>query len=863
MTWPRTARLVFSIIPCLIAGQTLLHRTGAAEFDEPIRPFLEKYCLRCHDGATTEGGANLSRMTTERDLLAQRDLWLAAAEQVTREDMPPKGDVPELLERAAFSSWIDATLRGIDVSKYRSPGHVPMARLTKAEYRNTLRDLLGVDLRAGEDVLPDDAEGASGFTNDRAALSLTTEQLDAYLSAAERAVAGVMALIRAPERKTWQAEAMERSPAKLSARGEGVILVHPDHELKTDHEFAVDGWYEFRLQAAVLGKPCVAELRIDGEPVASVRVESKLPVQAVATGFVRAGRHAVSIQSRNLVPGTPLPPDINRIVDDRARERAPRLSPLPGESKTARKTREDLNEKAWGMQECHEWLRALGPGGDPRQINLRRVYLVERRGHWERLRDKLAAETGLTAAEIERRWRAENAARLADNEKLLAAVAEVKWEDWERWQGKLSVDSLTLVGPVRPINPRGGWNLAGAMQGELEGVIRELLPRAFRRPVPEAEAARYVAMPFEAALTAILTSPRFLFRDELSSEGRSGKLAWELDDHALAARLSYFLWQSMPDDEMFDLAAAGLLRDPATLAAQADRMLDDARADAFFEAFAFDWLGIRELGRSVAPDPARFPEFTSELADAMRGEAVATLASAFREDWPLIQLIDSPVAYLNATVARHYHIPGVEGEAFRPVKLPDARRGGLLGMGSVLVATSSPARTNPVRRGVWVLERLLGDDPGDALPTAGELPGDAGEARGKTLREELDLHRTRVDCARCHERIDPIGFGLENFDATGRWRETEAGRPIDASGRLPDGRLFEGPAALKKLLREERRADFEETVARRLLAYALGRELRFFDDPVIGELRSHVTAKALVRAVVSSDPFRRQAVVEK
>jgi hypothetical protein len=204
----------------------------------------------------------------------------------------------------------------------------------------------------------------------------------------------------------------------------------------------------------------------------------------------------------------------------------------------------------------------------------------------------------------------------------------------------------------------------------------------------------------------------------------------------------------------------------------------------------------------------------------------------------------------------------VEGDTFRPVALTDARRGGLLGLGSVLVATSSPARTNPVRRGAWVLERLLGEDPGEPLPTAGELPGEAGEARGRTLREELDLHRSKAECARCHDRIDPIGFGLENFDATGRWRDIEAGRPVDAGGVFPDGREFSGPVELKRALKERHR-DFEENLLRRLLAFALGRELRYFDEPTIAELATAVesapSAKSLVRIVVTSDPFRRQS----
>jgi hypothetical protein len=213
-------------------------------------------------------------------------------------------------------------------------------------------------------------------------------------------------------------------------------------------------------------------------------------------------------------------------------------------------------------------------------------------------------------------------------------------------------------------------------------------------------------------------------------------------------------------------------------------------------------------------------------------------------------------------LAAHYGIPGVEGDAFRPVLLPDARRGGVLGLGSVLVATSSPARTNPVRRGAWVLERLLGEDPGEPLPTAGELPGEAGEARGRTLREELDLHRSRADCARCHDRIDPIGFGLENYDATGRWRDLEAGRPVDAGGRFPDGRAFTGPGELKRVL-DGKAGDFETNLLRRLLAFALGRELGYFDKPLIQELSATLaadpSAKALVRIVVTSEPFRRQA----
>lgn len=868
----------FPIIPCWVSGVTLLVQIGGvceeADFAAPIRSLLEEHCVRCHGGEKTEGGADLTGLTDELDLVRDRELWESVIEQVENEEMPPKGPFPTGEERTRLSGWLRERLDGIDWSRHRRPGHVTLPRLTKEEYRNTLRDLLGVDLRAGES-LPDDGEGASGFTNDRDALSIGEAQLDRYEESARRAVAGVLALTRPPAAGRIEAETMERSPAKLAARSDGVTLVHPDHEVRAEWDFPADGWYRFRLSAATRdGPPCVADLRIDGELAGSADVAAQAAGQTEMVeilAFVPASRHAVSIQSRNLVPRTPLPPDVVRLVDERARERAPRLGPLSAdEPEAVREAREDLNLKAWGIQECHEWLRELGPGGDPRQIDLRRVYLRERSQKWERQLVRLAAVAGRSAEDLRRLWEEQNAGRLAENAALLAAVAEVKWEDWSRWQGRLFVDRLEWSGPVRPGGPAVEWTLADALSdpvAEPRSIFADFLPRAFRRPVAEADVDRYAAAIPEAGwpavLTAVLTSPRFLYRDELAFEAGGAGEERALDDHALASRLSYFLWQTLPDGELSDLADAGLLNHPETLATQADRMLDDERAGAFFNAFALDWLGLRELGRTVAPDASKFPDFTPELAAAMREETVRTLAAVFREGRPAVELIDSGTAYWNGMLAGHYGVAGIEGADFRPVTVTDGRRGGLLGMGSVLVATSSPARTNPVRRGAWVLERLLGEDPGEPLPTAGELPGEAGESRGRTLREELDLHRTRAECARCHEKIDPIGFAMENYDAVGRWRDLEAGKPVDASGQLPGGRVFAGPEGLKAALLE-RRDDFEENLYRRLLAYALGRELHYFDEPEIRDRMAEFatgdrSARSMVRLVVRSVPFRRQS----
>jgi hypothetical protein len=278
---------------------------------------------------------------------------------------------------------------------------------------------------------------------------------------------------------------------------------------------------------------------------------------------------------------------------------------------------------------------------------------------------------GLAAAEIDRRWAEQNGPRLADNAGLLDAVAEVKWEDWTRWQGKLHIDRLEVAGPLRPEPPSGGWTLLDELaetNGSVEALLRELLPRAFRRPVLEDEVSRYAELSggsredgLSVALTAILTSPRFLYRDELPVSGGDAGGDRALDDFAMASRLSYFLWQTMPDAELFDLAASGLLADPATLAEQADRMLDDPKADAFFEAFSFDWLGIRELGRGIRPDPSRFPEFTEELGAQMREEAVRTVAAVFRGDRPVLELIDSATAHLTGKLAQHYGMPGWRG----------------------------------------------------------------------------------------------------------------------------------------------------------------------------------------------------------
>jgi hypothetical protein len=396
------------------------------------------------------------------------------------------------------------------------------------------------------------------------------------------------------------------------------------------------------------------------------------------------------------------------------------------------------------------------------------------------------------------------------------------------------------------------------------------LPRAFRRPVEESDlepylelytAARAEGRSFEEAvklaLRAVLVSPRFLFRIELE---RAGEGPQPLDDHELATRLSYFLWASMPDAELFRLADAGRLREPEVLEAQVARMLRDPRAEAFAEAFVSQWLGTSTLRTTAQPDSRRFPWYGPALAEALHREPVAFFLGLLKESGSLLDLLDAGYAYLNEELAEHYGIAGVEGQDFRRVELPSRERGGVLGMGAVHLITSYPRRTSPVLRGKWILEEILGTPAPPPPQNIKLLPPDDAPREGLTFRQRLEEHRKNPECTSCHQRMDPLGFALENFDVTGRWREEIGGVPVDASGALPGGESFAGPAELKRVLRE-RRDLFVKNLAERLLAYALGRGLERCDRPSVRRIVAALEAgdyraPALILEIVKSFPFQ-------
>jgi mono/diheme cytochrome c family protein len=407
-------------------------------------------------------------------------------------------------------------------------------------------------------------------------------------------------------------------------------------------------------------------------------------------------------------------------------------------------------------------------------------------------------------------------------------------------------------------------------------IIDAFLPRAFRRPALPGEAGRYLAL-FENArqrgesfdhaviyaLQAVLMSPHFLFRLEEPNSHREPRLA---GDYEIASRLSYFLWGTMPDQTLFDLAAAGKLSDPAELAAQVPRMLKDQKSLEFVDSFVEQWLGTRELGRDVKPDAKLFPAFyDAEIQSALRYEPILFFQEILVGNLSLLNLIDSRFSVFTNKLARHYGYE-MKGLKQQPAKvdLPEnSRRGGLLGMGAIMAVSSLPHRTSPVLRGKWVLDALLGTPPPPPLQDVPPLPDNREGEPPRTLRERLMEHRRNPVCGSCHNRIDPLGFPLEHYDVLGRWRETDEGRPIDAAGVLPDGARFDGPDQMKAVLME-RKELLLRNLASKMLAYALGRGLILEDtctvDRIVEALaKENYAAQTLIREIVLSVPFRYRA----
>jgi hypothetical protein len=447
-----------------------------------------------------------------------------------------------------------------------------------------------------------------------------------------------------------------------------------------------------------------------------------------------------------------------------------------------------------------------------------------------------------------------------------------------------AIDSVEIHGPFEATgvgdtpSRRAIFSCVPPGGGEETACAREILTRlatlAYRRPVDSGDAALATLLDFyeqgrrdggfeagiEQAIARILIDPQFLYRFEPRPEVLALGDVYAIDGFALASRLSFFLWSSIPDDELLRAAASGSLHEPAALERQVRRMLADARSAALIENFAGQWLKLRELDDALPQDAG----FDASLRAAFRRETELMFEHVLREDASVVELLAARYTFLNERLARHYEIDGVRGSYFRRVELPvDSPRGGLLGQGSILTATSVANRTSPVVRGAWIVENLLGAEVPPPPPgVEADLSGARSPAEAKTLRQRMEAHRTEPACAACHQLIDPFGFALENFDLVGRWREVDAGERIDATAVLPDGTAVDGPAALRRALLERSDA-FVTALTEKLMTYALGRILTADDGPAV---RAVVRAAAdadyrfseLVVGIASSAPFRMQ-----
>jgi hypothetical protein len=452
-----------------------------------------------------------------------------------------------------------------------------------------------------------------------------------------------------------------------------------------------------------------------------------------------------------------------------------------------------------------------------------------------------------------------------------------------------AIDSMHIVGPYHGMRPdmspsrRKIFICEPTRPSEERGCARTiaaaLARRAYRRQVKPGEIDALLQLyeqgragggfdtGIEWVVERLLVAPDFLFRVEREPVGARAGMPYRVSDVALASRLSFFLWSSIPDEELLRLAERGRLHDGAVLDGQVGRMLSDPRASALITNFAGQWLYLRNL-RGHAPDPDLFVDFDDNLREAFQRETELFLESQRREDRSVIDLLRANYTFVNERLARHYGIPGIYGSHFRRVELPDDRRAGLLGQGSILTVTSYAHRTSPVVRGKWLLENLLGAPPPPPPANVPALKENNEGGKPASVRERLEEHRNNPVCASCHSRMDPLGFALENFDAIGRWRAVdESGKPVDASGVLPDGTTFDGPAQFRRALLA-RSDEFVSTVTEKLLTYALGRGIEPYDMPAVRQIMRQARAdeyrwSSLIRGIVSSVPFQMAMPVRR
>ncbi len=818
----RDARLVLLVGCLLLAFGEITGQAGAGDrYRERVLPVLVDRCFDCHGDGESEGGLALDAFESDADLLQDTELWWKVVKNVRARIMPPRRKTPmSEQEFELVNTWVQRDVFGIEPSD-PDPGRITLRRLNREEYRNTVRDLVGFDYDTELEFPPDDT--GFGFDNIGDVLSVSPLLFEKFVTAAESIVDAVVPKAsRVMPELRFSGSDLEASDGETSGDR---ISFYQGISVSRPFEIETPGEYEVRF-----------DVRVDGEFAFD---PGRLKAQFLLDDEVGAEAEFVYAFS-----------------DDPDR----------------------------GASFTYRVVRQLGEGRHT--LGIRTQPLVDPSEKLRRLDFRVGAVTVRGPAD-EAHW--------------------VPPEGYERFFPS---------GPA----PVG----AEARRAYAFEILEKFAERAFRRPVKRevvdrlAELALDHGGTFEAgigrALVAVLSSPRFLFRFEseeptpLAEEESQFPL---VDEWALASRLSYFLWSTMPDEPLFELARQGRLR--AEMGEQIDRMLRDERADAFVRNFVGQWLQTRNVdhvpieadaafgleheraalreafGRralwerndDVSPELAaarkRYREieqtigrFNRRLRDSMRRETELFFGDLLRNNRSALELIDSDYTLLNERLAEHYGIDGVRGDTMQRVVLPEGSpRGGVLTQGSMLLVTSNPTRTSPVKRGLFILENILGTPTPPAPPNIPELEAAAEsfEDHEPTLRQLLARHREDPLCRSCHARIDPLGLAFENFTAVGSWRDREEGQAIDTSGRLVTGESFDGVQELKRILATEHRASFYRCLVEKTLTYALGRGLEplddLFVDQMVGQLeREGGKIRALIRSVVESVPFQRTRRVD-
>ena len=793
----------------------------------PQRALLDRYCVTCHNEHRRTGGLALDTLDVSRVGVAP-DVWERVVLKLRGGMMPPAGRPrPAPAEYDGFRAWLEAELDRASASR-PDPGRVPTHRLNRAEYANAVRDLLALEID-GAELLPADDVG-HGFDNLAGTLALSPALMERYLAAARRISRLAVGDPTIGPGFTSKAYVVPIGMAQNERMSEDLPF-GSRAGLAARHRFPLDGEYviRVRLKRSVyeyivnLDEAHDLDVRIDGRRVARFTVGGEAPGRPAPVSFsgtfVAAGDAGYPSQEWDDYR-TGGDASLAVRVEVRAGTRVVGVSFAGRSAEHEGVLQPPLREYGATVTETTDTSsRPEGPG--------------------------------VESVAIDGPYRATGAGETASRARIF------------------------VCGPAAGDGPAASPD--GGRQEDEDACARTILARlarrAYRRPVGVDDVAPLLAFyrtgraadGFEAgirmAIERLLIDPEFLFRIERDPEGVAPGAPYRLTDLELASRLSFFLWSSIPDDGLLDVAGDGRLSDGAELERQVRRMLDDPRASALVENFAGQWLSLRSVD-GLAPDPNLFPEFDENLRAALRRETDLFVGSQLREDRSVLELLRADYTFLNERLARHYAVPGVIGNHFRRVRLPDERRRGLLGHGSVLAVTSYGNRTSPVLRAKWLLENVLGTPPSPPPPDIPPLPaGGAAPGEPRTVRERLAQHRRNPACAICHAPMDPLGFALENFDALGGWRTLDAGVPVDASAVLADGTTrFDGPAGLRQVLLE-RSEQFVETVTEKLLTYALGRGIEHYDRPVIRAIVRAAAAddyrwSSLLLGIVESTPFR-------